>query len=149
MKFFIKTYGCQMNVNDSEKMQHILENRGLTVTRDEMTADIVIINSCAVREKPQDKIFSYAGRLPKDKIIIVAGCVAQAEKEKILERNPNIDYIVGTHQYYQVDRIVEEILGSRQSLVGSAFGDQGALLKNCPLDREASAKLFIVLRTNI
>jgi tRNA-2-methylthio-N6-dimethylallyladenosine synthase len=118
MNFFIKTYGCQMNVNDSEKMQYILENRGLTITRDEKSADIVIINSCAVREKPQDKIFSYAGRLPKDKIIIVAGCVAQAEKEKILERNPNINYIVGTHQYYRINEIVDEILKTRNRKAG-------------------------------
>jgi len=109
MKFFIKTYGCQMNVNDSEKMRHILENKGMTLSRDEAAADIIIINSCAVREKPQDKIFSYAGRMAKDKTIIVAGCVAQSEKENILARNPNIDYIVGTHQYYKIDQIVDEI----------------------------------------
>ncbi|MCP5107957.1 MAG: tRNA (N6-isopentenyl adenosine(37)-C2)-methylthiotransferase MiaB [bacterium] len=109
MKFYIKTYGCQMNVNDSEKMTHILDRRGLTAITDEMTADIIIINSCAVREKPQEKIFSYAGRMPASKIIIVAGCVAQSEKEKILKRNPNIDYIIGTHQYYQIDRIIDAI----------------------------------------
>jgi tRNA-2-methylthio-N6-dimethylallyladenosine synthase len=118
MKFFIKTYGCQMNVNDSEKMRHILENKGLTIARVEEAADIIIINSCAVREKPQDKIFSYAGRLPRNKIIIAAGCVAQAEKEKIRERNPNINYIVGTHQYYRLDRIVEEILAARNRKAG-------------------------------
>jgi tRNA-2-methylthio-N6-dimethylallyladenosine synthase len=110
MKFFIKTYGCQMNVNDSEKMRHILARRGFTATDDETAADIVIVNGCAVREKPQEKIFSYAGRMPKNKRVIIAGCVAQSEKEKILERNSNISYIVGTHQYYLIDRIVDEIL---------------------------------------
>lgn len=110
MKFLIKTYGCQMNVNDSEKMRHILTRRGFTATEDEAAADIVIVNSCAVREKPQEKIFSYAGRMPKNKKVIIAGCVAQSEKEKILDRNPNISYIVGTHQYYLIDRIVDEIL---------------------------------------
>jgi len=109
MNFFIKTYGCQMNVNDSEKMRHILENRGLTYVEHEDEADVIIINSCAVREKPQEKIFSYAGRFGKDKIIIAAGCVAQAEKAKILERNPNIDYVVGTHQYYHIGDILDEI----------------------------------------
>jgi tRNA-2-methylthio-N6-dimethylallyladenosine synthase len=113
MKFFIKTYGCQMNVNDSEKMSYILEKRGFSAAENENDADIVIINSCAVREKPQEKIFSFAGRLAKEKKIIVAGCVAQSEKEKILERNPHIDYIVGTHQYYQIDGIVDEILAEK------------------------------------
>ncbi|MCX6584266.1 MAG: tRNA (N6-isopentenyl adenosine(37)-C2)-methylthiotransferase MiaB [Candidatus Aminicenantes bacterium] len=119
MKFFIKTYGCQMNVNDSEKMGDILKKRGFSAADDENDADIIIINSCAVREKPQEKIFSFAGRLPKGKKIIVAGCVAQSEKQKILERNPNIDYIVGTHQYYQIDRIADEILAQKSK------GDRG------------------------
>jgi tRNA-2-methylthio-N6-dimethylallyladenosine synthase len=93
MFFYIKTYGCQMNVNDSEKMRHILEKKGLLACDNEDDADIVIINSCAVREKPQEKVFSYAGRMGKDKKVIAAGCVAQAEKRNILERSPNIDYV--------------------------------------------------------
>lgn len=127
MKFFIKTYGCQMNVNDSEKMRHILTRRGLTPAEDDTEADIVIVNSCAVREKPQEKIFSYAGRMPKDKKVIVAGCVAQSEKEKILKRSPNISYIVGTHQYYQIDRIVDEISEGkieREKAVKAQFSKQ-------------------------
>ncbi|HLP60638.1 MAG TPA: tRNA (N6-isopentenyl adenosine(37)-C2)-methylthiotransferase MiaB [Candidatus Deferrimicrobium sp.] len=131
MKFFIKTFGCQMNVNDSEKMAYILEKRGFTVTDNENDADIVIINSCAVREKPQEKIFSFAGRLPKEKKIIVAGCVAQSEKEKILARNPHIDYIVGTHQYYQIDRIVDEILAEKSK------GDRGVKAQFSKIWQEA------------
>lgn len=99
-----------MNVNDSEKIRHILEQKGLAADPDEMSADVIVVNSCAVRQKPQDKIFSYAGRMPKEKIIIVAGCVAQSEKEKILKRNHNIDYIVGTHQYYQIGEILDTII---------------------------------------
>jgi len=113
-----------MNVNDSEKMRNILENRGLTLSEDDHTADIIIINSCAVREKPQDKIFSYAGRMPKEKIIIVAGCVAQSEKEKIIERNPNINYIIGTHQYYHIDQVIDEILQTRKRGVKAQFSKE-------------------------
>jgi len=75
MNFFIKTFGCQMNVNDSEKIRHILVGKGFSAADTDAEAEVVIINSCAVREKPQEKIFSYAGRL-KGKTIIVAGCVA-------------------------------------------------------------------------
>lgn len=121
MNFYIKTYGCQMNVNDSEKIRHILENKGLTMQSDEMAADVIIINSCAVRQKPQDKIFSFAGRMPKEKIIIVAGCVAQSEKENILKRNPNINYIVGTHRYYEMDEILDEIIQTHTSGVRASF----------------------------
>ncbi|MCK4766516.1 MAG: MiaB/RimO family radical SAM methylthiotransferase [Candidatus Aminicenantes bacterium] len=109
MKFYIKTFGCQMNVNDSEKMRHILKEKGLTAAKNEIDADIVIINSCAVREKPQEKIFSFAGRVPAGKKVIVAGCVAQSEKENILKRGPRIDYVVGTHQYYKIGDIVDKM----------------------------------------
>jgi tRNA-2-methylthio-N6-dimethylallyladenosine synthase len=109
-----------MNVNDSEKMHHILSEKGYSHTDDETTADIIIINSCAVREKPQEKIFSYAGRMGKDKIIIAAGCVAQSEKDKILKRSRNIDYVVGTHQYYQIGEITAEIIENRKKASGAA-----------------------------
>jgi len=115
MKFFIKTYGCQMNVNDSEKMCHILERKGIKTAKSEDDADIIIVNTCAVREKPQEKIFSYAGRLGKNKIIIAAGCVAQAEKMNILERSSNIDYVVGTHQFYKIGEIIDEIQTNRKN----------------------------------
>ncbi len=104
-----------MNVNDSEKMRHILERKGLTASDSEEDAEIIIINSCAVREKPQEKVFSYAGRMGKNKKIIAAGCVAQAEKKNILARSPNIDYVVGTHQYYKIDEIVDEIIEKEQT----------------------------------
>ncbi len=104
-----------MNVNDSEKMRHILERKGLSPADNEDDAEIIIINSCAVREKPQEKVFSYAGRLGKNKIIIAAGCVAQAEKRNIFKRSHNVDYVVGTHQYYKIDEIVDEIIEKKHS----------------------------------
>jgi tRNA-2-methylthio-N6-dimethylallyladenosine synthase len=121
MKFFIKTYGCQMNVNDSEKMRYILEEDGFIYSDTEHGADIIIINSCAVREKPQDKIFSYAGRIPGKKIIIVAGCVAQSQRDKILKRNHRINAIVGTHQFYQINQIIRKILERETHLLQTEF----------------------------
>jgi tRNA-2-methylthio-N6-dimethylallyladenosine synthase len=110
-----------MNVNDSEKIRHILVHKGLTQHNEETEADVIIINSCAVRQKPQDKIFSFAGRMPKEKIIIVAGCVAQSEKDAILKRNHNIDYVVGTHQYYEIDEILDNIIATRTPSVNAKF----------------------------
>lgn len=143
MTFFIKTYGCQMNVNDSEKMRHILEKKGFSFIQDETAADIFVINSCAVREKPQEKVFSYAGRMPGDKIIIVAGCVAQSEKEKILKRNPNIDYIVGTHQYYKIDQIATEILEKKSHGVKTLFSKQWQEAVPCPGARTSRVSGYI------
>lgn len=143
MKFFLKTYGCQMNVNDSEKMRHILERNGYAYTDDETAAHIIIINSCAVREKPQDKIFSFAGRMPREKIIIVAGCVAQSEKEKILARNPNIDFIIGTHQYYQIADIISGILEKKARGVEARFSKQWQELIPDVTARSGSVSGFI------
>lgn len=121
MKFFIKTYGCQMNVNDSEKIRHILESRGGHHCQNEAQADIIIINSCAVREKAQEKIFSYIGRISSDKKIIVAGCVAQSEKEAILSRSPAVDFILGTHQYSRIHSVIDLITNQNRKKVWVGF----------------------------
>ncbi len=106
MTFFIKTFGCQMNVNDSEKIRHLLEAAGLTPSPAEESADVIIVNSCAVRAKAQEKIFSYIGQFPRAKRVIVAGCVAQAEKQEIFKKKVRVDYVVGTHQFYRIAEIV-------------------------------------------
>ncbi len=132
MKYYIKTFGCQMNVNDSEKMHHILIKRGLERGTNEEDADIIILNSCAVREKAQEKIFSFVGRIPSEKKIVISGCVAQSEGEKMIKRSPKIDYIIGTHQYFSIDSIIDEIMGKenfrketdRKKRVRKSFSDK-------------------------
>jgi len=99
-----------MNVNDSEKMNHLLSEKGMKKTGSPDNADLVIINSCAVREKAQEKIFSFIGRLRRDQKIVVSGCVAQSEKDLILKRNSKIDFVVGTHQFYHIHEIVDDFL---------------------------------------
>ncbi len=120
MTFFIKTFGCQMNVNDSEKIRHLLEAKGLTVAAEEQ-ADIIIVNSCAVRAKPQEKIFSYIGRFPSGKKIIIAGCVAQAENEALFAKKVRVDYVVGTHQFYRIGEIVDELLAGGRPATAVGF----------------------------
>jgi tRNA-2-methylthio-N6-dimethylallyladenosine synthase len=124
MTFFIKTFGCQMNVNDSEKIRHLLENKGLELSGSEVEADIIIINSCAVREKPQEKIFSYIGQFPTSKKIIVAGCVAQVEKENIFKKKVKVDYVVGTHQFYRIGEIIDEIKARSLPKTAATFSRQ-------------------------
>ena len=124
MNFFIKTFGCQMNVNDSEKIRHLLENKGLTLCAGEAAADIIIVNSCAVRSKPQEKIFSYIGQFPPTKKIIVAGCVAQTEKQAIFEKKVKVDYVVGTHQFYRIGEIIDEIGAGAKAGAATAFSRQ-------------------------
>lgn len=99
-----------MNVNDSEKLNYILSKRGMKRVEGPEKADLIIINSCAVREKAQEKIFSFIGRLKRDQKIVVSGCVAQSEKDQILKRNDKIDFVVGTHQFYNINDIIDDYL---------------------------------------
>ncbi|HUU06367.1 MAG TPA: tRNA (N6-isopentenyl adenosine(37)-C2)-methylthiotransferase MiaB [Patescibacteria group bacterium] len=124
MNFFIKTFGCQMNVNDSEKIRQLLENKGLTLCASDAAAELIIVNSCAVRQKAQEKIFSYIGQFPAAKKIIVAGCVAQVEKEAIFKKKVKIDYAVGTHQFYRIGEILDEIAAGRRAEAAAAFSRQ-------------------------
>jgi len=124
MTFFIKTFGCQMNVSDSEKIRHLLVEKGLTPSPSEAAADVIIVNSCAVRAKPQEKIFSYIGRFPSRKKIIVAGCVAQAEKADIFMKKAKIDYVVGTHQYYRIGAIIDEVFAGSPGKTAVGFTRQ-------------------------
>ncbi len=103
-KFLIETFGCQMNFHDSERMAGLLEQAGYEPTDDERDADLIVVNTCSVREHAEDKLYSRLGELRslekatgRDQIIAVAGCVAQQEGARLLKRSPVVDVIVGTH----------------------------------------------------
>jgi len=113
-----------MNVNDSEKMNSLLLKKGLSKAEIPEGADIVIVNSCAVRDKAQQKIFSYIGRLDKRTKVVVAGCVAQAEKKTLLKRNSKIDFVIGTHQYYDINKIVDDMFISNKKGSETSFSKE-------------------------
>ena len=110
-KVYVKTYGCQMNVYDSQRMADSLANEGYVTTDSADDADMVLINTCHIREKASEKLYSALGRLRdlkhkrhadgKDLIIGVAGCVAQAEGDEILRRSPTVDLVVGPQTYHR------------------------------------------------
>ena len=107
-KYFLRTYGCQMNVHDSEEIKYYLESLGYTAVDVLEDADIVILNTCAIRENAKDKVFGYLGRCKhlkktkSDLIIAITGCLMQQPKEieEIHNRHKYIDIIVGTHNFY-------------------------------------------------
>ena len=114
-KYFIRTYGCQMNVHDSEEIAGILEHLGYEETDSEETADIVILNTCAVRENAHDKVFGFLGRCKhiketknKDMIICLCGCMAQEKSviDEILSRHKYIDLVFGTHNIHELPNIL-------------------------------------------
>ena len=109
--YFIHTFGCQMNVNDSEHIGEILHQAGLKAAPSPEKCDLIIINTCAVREKSEEKLFSFLGRLKpykekKNIIIGVTGCVAQLRREEIFRKAPHVDFIVGPDNYHRLRELV-------------------------------------------
>jgi tRNA-2-methylthio-N6-dimethylallyladenosine synthase len=107
-KLFIRTYGCQMNVYDSERMAEALAGQGYVATERAEEADLILLNTCHIREKAAEKVYSELGRLKPlkalnpDLKIGVAGCVAQAEGEEIMRRQPAVDLVVGPQSYHRL-----------------------------------------------
>jgi len=127
MRFYIETFGCQMNEHDSEKMSHLLRINGFTPATGANDADLVIVNTCSVREKAEQKFFSLAGRLKRlrDKkgvILGVTGCIAQQEKEMLKEKLPFIDFALGPSG---IHAIVDAVNHSGRGEFFSDFSDNG------------------------
>ena len=129
-KLFVKTYGCQMNVYDSARMADVLAPLGYSMTDGPEDADMVILNTCHIREKAAEKTFSELGRWRAhkqerggDMIIAVAGCVAQAEGEEILRRAPFVDIVLGPQTYHRLPEMV-----ARAARAAQANGKGGAVL---------------------
>ena len=121
-KLFIKTYGCQMNVYDSERMAETLGAEGYVVTEVAEEADMVLLNTCHIREKASEKLYSDLGRLrplkqaKPDLKIGVAGCVAQAEGEEILRRMPLVDLVVGPQSYHRLPGMMEDVAKGKKAV---------------------------------
>ena len=117
-KFYIKTFGCQMNVYDSQKMSDILYKLGYIKTSSQIKADISLINTCHIRDKAKQKLYSELGKINKIKInrklkgkktiVIVAGCTAQAEGKEIFNRAPYVDLIVGSQSYQKLPQLIKK-----------------------------------------
>ena len=131
-RLFIKTYGCQMNVYDSERMADVLRPLGYAQTETPDDADFVILNTCHIREKAAEKVYSELGKLRELKdakaassntkmTIAVAGCVAQAEGEEIMRRQPAVDLVVGPQAYHQLPELLTRTARARGERIGADF----------------------------
>jgi len=135
-KLFIKTYGCQMNVYDSDRMTDVLAPLGYVPTGSADGADMVILNTCHIREKASEKVFSELGRLRmmkdrardqqgRDVTIAVAGCVAQAEGEEITRRAPWVDIVVGPQTYHRLPELVTKAdPAARNRVIDTEFPEE-------------------------
>jgi tRNA-2-methylthio-N6-dimethylallyladenosine synthase len=111
--YSIKNYGCQMNVYDGERMAEMFESQGMTPADEKANADLVVLNTCHIREKAAEKVYSEIGRLRRkdgsSPVIAVAGCVAQAEGGEISRRAPEVDIVVGPQAYHNLPQMVAAV----------------------------------------
>ena len=119
--FHVKSFGCQMNVYDGDRMAELLEAEGLTAAADAGDADLVVLNTCHIREKAAEKVYSDIGRLVRREdgaapMIAVAGCVAQAEGAEIPRRAPAVDIVVGPQAYHNLPALVREAAAGRKAV---------------------------------
>nr|WP_233186724.1 MULTISPECIES: tRNA (N6-isopentenyl adenosine(37)-C2)-methylthiotransferase MiaB [unclassified Petrotoga] len=120
LKFYIRTFGCQMNINESEIMAGLLKEEGFEWTENPKEADIILINSCAVREKAENKMYGAIGGYGKLKdenknlILGVGGCSAEKERENLLERFKNIDFVFGTRNVVDIGNLVKRALNGKR-----------------------------------
>ena len=130
-KVFVKTYGCQMNVYDSERMRDVLGPLGYAEAGTPEEADLVILNTCHIREKAAEKVYSELGKIRRMKreraeqgaemLVAVAGCVAQAEGEEILRRAPAVDLVFGPQTYHRLPQLLAQRQASGRAVVETEF----------------------------
>ncbi|MFB0506772.1 MAG: tRNA (N6-isopentenyl adenosine(37)-C2)-methylthiotransferase MiaB [Thermodesulfobacteriota bacterium] len=127
---YLQTFGCQMNVHDSEKMLTILAENDYRPTDDIHRADIILLNTCSVRAKPEHKVYSALGRLKKLKeknhhlVIGVGGCVAQQEGKRLLDRIAHLDLVFGTHNLHRLPELIGDVQASRKPRCAVEFYDE-------------------------
>ena len=124
-KLFIKTHGCQMNFYDSERMTDLLKPHGYELDNTAEDADLIVLNTCHIREKAVEKTYSELGRIRKQinsrkektgkkSIVAVAGCVAQAQGKEIMKRSPWVDIVVGPQSYQNLPELIARLIQLRR-----------------------------------
>ena len=148
-KFFLKTYGCQMNVHDSEQIRAILENLGLEETDCLEDAKVIILNTCAIRENAHDKVFGYLGRvkhLKKDNpniIVALGGCMSQEENvvNEILKRHPYINIVFGTHNIHELGKMIINANCNEQNI--EVYSDEGCVYEKIDYSRDSNITAWV------
>ena len=139
-RYKILVYGCQMNIADAERMEGQLQGAGYMRTEETADADIILINTCCVRETAEDKVYGKIGEIKKIKeknpklIFGIAGCMAQKEGDNLMRRAPHIDFVLGTGKVQELTRIIAEIAAEHTSVVDVALSDS-EIAENLPVAR--------------
>lgn len=148
--YHIKTYGCQGNLADSEKMAGILETMGYQMVDEEFHADIIIFNTCAIRENAESRVFGELGRIKglkqqnPDLLLAICGCMPQEENvvSRILEKYPHVDIIFGTHNIHKLGEYIYDAYLSKERVV-EVFSKEGEIIEGLPSKRDHNAKAWV------
>nr|WP_097040561.1 tRNA (N6-isopentenyl adenosine(37)-C2)-methylthiotransferase MiaB [Terribacillus aidingensis] len=149
-KFLIRTYGCQMNEHDTEVMAGLFVEMGYEPTTDTHDADVILLNTCAIRENAENKVFGEIGHLKPlklenpDLIIGVCGCMSQEEAvvNRILKKHPHIDMIFGTHNIHRLPQLLQEARFSKE-MVLEVWSKEGDVIENLPKVRKGKIKAWV------
>ena len=150
MLYNIVTYGCQMNVHESEKIAGILEKMGYTASEKREDADIIVFNTCAIREGAEDRAFGNIGALKqmkrenKNKLIVVCGCMTQQKKvaDYIYKTFPFVDIIIGTHDLEKLEGLIKKRLEEKKRIV-SELKDNYDIIENLPIHRTSGDNAWV------
>ena len=148
--FFLKTYGCQMNEHDSENMKAILKDQGMKEVTDFEEADLIMLNTCSIRENAHNKVFGMLGRIKhlkqikKDIIVGITGCMAQEEvvANEIKEKYKWMDFVLGTHNIHLLADIVADSFKQKRLKI-EAPSIEGEIIENLPVERQNKYKAFV------
>ena len=149
-KYYVKTYGCQMNEHDSENIKAILEDMSFTETDDMESADLILLNTCAIRENAHNKVFGMIGRIKnlKEKnpnlIAGICGCMAQEEVvvNEILEKYNFLDIVFGTHNIHNLPNILYTAI-NKKDLEVEVLSIEGEVIENIPVKRDSKYKAWV------
>lgn len=142
-KYMIRTYGCQMNEHDTETMMGMLEQMGFSWTENKLEADLILLNTCAIRENAEDKVFGELGHLKNLKLenpsllLGVCGCMSQEESvvNRILQKHAFVDIIFGTHNIHRLPNLLQEAYFSKEMVI-EVWSKEGDIVENIPKKRQ-------------
>lgn len=151
-QYYVRTYGCQMNENDSEKISAILEELNYTKAQRHEDADVILLNTCAIREGAENKVFGFIGELKKlkttnpDLIIGMCGCMPQEDEtvNRIYEKYPHIDLMFGTHNIHRLPLLLQEAQFSKEQIV-EVWSEEGNVYEDIPVKRDSKHKAWVTI----
>ncbi|BAB06091.1 tRNA (N6-isopentenyl adenosine(37)-C2)-methylthiotransferase MiaB [Halalkalibacterium halodurans] len=149
-KFLVRTYGCQMNIHDSENMAGMLKEMGFEATDETTDADVILINTCAIRENAENKVFGEIGNLKQLKrekpelVIGVCGCMSQEEGvvNRIMQKHQHIDMIFGTHNIHRLPHLLRNALFGKEMII-EVWSKEGDIVENMPRAREGKTQAWV------